>query len=119
MPPKCCTSQEKRRGQELNANFVSQTFRAPPGYPGKIPGYPAKKFGFPGFRRTYRTFWPPPIHVKDPHPTRQYPDRKVGAVLWYTLVAYMLLSAKRRHRAMEMGGVYRDALQKYRGQGLI
>ena len=39
--------------------FLSQTFRAPPGYPGKIPGYPAKKFGFLGFGRTCRTFWPP------------------------------------------------------------
>ena len=52
-------------GRELNT-FFSQTFRAPPGYPGKIAGYPAKKFGFPGFRRTYRTFWPPLLHVEDP-----------------------------------------------------
>ena len=58
--------------------FFSQTFRAPPGYPGKIPGCPGtKRFGFPGFRRTYRTFWPPPLHVEDPHPTRKYPDQKV------------------------------------------
>ena len=31
------------RGQKLNTNFFSQTFRALPGYPGKIPGYPAQK----------------------------------------------------------------------------
>ena len=31
------------RGQQLNTNFFSQTFRAPPGYPSKIPGYPAQK----------------------------------------------------------------------------
>ena len=31
------------RGQKLNTNFFSQTFRAPPGYPGKILGYPAQK----------------------------------------------------------------------------
>ena len=43
----------------------------------KIPGYPVKKFGFPGFRRTYRTFWPPPLHVEDPYPTGKYPDQKV------------------------------------------
>ena len=57
--------------------FFSQTFRALPGYPGKFPGYPAKKVWFPGFRGTYRTFWPPPLHVEDPHPTREYPDSKV------------------------------------------
>ena len=57
--------------------FFSQTFRAPPGYPGKIPGYPAKKVWFPWFRGTYRTFWPPPLHVEDPHPTRKYPHPKV------------------------------------------
>ena len=38
--------------------FSSQTFRAPPGYPGKIPGYPAPKVWFLWFRGTYRTFWP-------------------------------------------------------------
>ena len=47
--------------------FFSQTFRAPPGYPGKIPGHPAKKFGFPGFQRTYRTFWPPPQQMSITH----------------------------------------------------
>ena len=47
--------------------FFSQTFRALPGYPGKIPGYPAKKFVFPGLRGTYRTFCPPPLHVEDLH----------------------------------------------------
>ena len=31
------------RERKLNTNFFSQTFRAPPGYPGKIPGYPAQK----------------------------------------------------------------------------
>ena len=43
----------------------------------KTPGYSTKKFGLPGFRRTYRTFWPSPLHVEDPHPTRRYPDQKV------------------------------------------
>ena len=56
--------------------FFSQTSRAPPGYPGKVPGYPAKKVWFPWFRGTYRTFWPPPLEVEDPHPNRQYPDPK-------------------------------------------
>ena len=65
------------RGRKLNTNFFSQTFRAPPGYPGKIPRYPAKKVWFPWFQGTYRTFWPPSIHMEDPHPTRKYPDQKV------------------------------------------
>ena len=66
-------------GWELNTNFLfSQTFRALPGYPGKIPGYPAKNFGFAGFRRTYRTFKKfftptpsrgrPPPHLKSSGP---------------------------------------------------
>ena len=57
---------QKNRGQELNTNFSLKIF------PISRP-----KFGFPGFRRTYRTFWPPPHHVEDPHPTLAYPDQKV------------------------------------------
>ena len=56
--------------------FFPQTFRAPPGYPGKIPGYPAKQFGFPEFQRTYQTFWPPPLHVEALHPKRRFPDQE-------------------------------------------
>ena len=72
----------------METNLFSSTFRAPPGYPGKIPGYPAKKFGISGFGRTYRTFWPPPLHVEDPHPTRKYPDRKVW--VWVPLSSLTL-----------------------------
>ena len=57
------------RERKLNTDFFSQTFRAPPGYPCKIPGYPAKKIWFSWFRGTCRTFRPPPLRVKDPHPT--------------------------------------------------
>ena len=64
-------------GTRLEHELLSQTFRAPPGYPGQIPGYPSKKFGFPRFRRTYWIFWPPPLHVADPHPTGRYPNQKV------------------------------------------
>ena len=63
--------------------FFSQTFRAPPGCPGKIPGCPAKKFGFPGLRGTYRTFRPPPLHMEDPHPTGRYPDQKVWVWVFF------------------------------------
>ena len=64
-------------GPKLNTNFFSQTFRALPKYPSKIPAYPAKKVWFPWLRGTYRTFWPPPLHMEAPHPTRKYPDSKV------------------------------------------
>ena len=58
--------------------FSPQTFRALPGYPGKIPGDPAKKVWFPWFRGTYRPFWPPPLHVeRPPYPTGKYPDSNV------------------------------------------
>ena len=79
--PRSCTNLSARsvptRAQNWTRTFFSQTFRAPPGYPSKIPGYPAKKVWFPWFRGAYRTFWPPPLHVEDPHPTRKYPDSKV------------------------------------------
>ena len=62
----------------MNTNFFFlKLFGHPQDIPAKsrdIP--PQKSFGFPGFRRTYHTFWPPPLHVEDPHPTRQYPDQK-------------------------------------------
>ena len=51
------------RDPKLNTNFFSQNFRAPPGYPGKNPGISRPKVGFPGFRRTYRTVWPPQLYL--------------------------------------------------------
>ena len=57
--------------------FFFQTFRAPPGYPSKILGYSAKKVWIRWFRGTYRTFWPPPLHVEDPYRTGKYQDSKV------------------------------------------
>ena len=65
------------RERKLNTNFFAQTFRAPPGCPGKSPGYPAKRVWIPWLRGTYRTFWPPPLHVKETHPTGRFPDQKV------------------------------------------
>ena len=56
-----------------------------PGYPAKNPGISRQKLGFPGFRRTYRTFWPPPLHVEDPHPTRRYPDQNLGLGSFFLL----------------------------------
>ena len=58
--------------------FSGQIFRAPRDIPAKIPGYPVKKFSFAGFRRTYRTFWPPPLHVEDPPPPEDIRTKKFG-----------------------------------------
>ena len=75
------------RGHKLNTIWFSQTFRAPTGYPSKIPGYPARKVWFAWFRGTYRTFWPPPLHVKDPYPTGRYLDQK----LWVCALSSCLI----------------------------
>ena len=75
--------------------FFSQTFRALLGYPSKIPGYPAKKVWFPWFRGTYRTFWPPPLHVEEPHPTRKKLDPKIW--VW---VPFSSLNSSTTLRAM-------------------
>ena len=77
-----CTSRFARLWK-LDTNFFSQIFRAHPGYPGKIPGYPAPKVWVPWFRGTYRTFWPPPVHVEDPYPTGKYPDQKVSVWVFF------------------------------------
>ena len=45
--------------------------------PAKIPGYPAKSLVSLGLEGYREPFWPPPLHVEDPHPSRRYPDQKV------------------------------------------
>ena len=64
-----CKTQEKTAKtlpnigeRKLNPNFFSQTFRAPPGYPGK------KKFDFPGFEGHTELFGPHPFVWKTPTP---------------------------------------------------
>ena len=69
------------RGRETNTNFVSQTFRAPLGYPGEIPGYPAKKFGFPGFVRDIPNFGPHPFTWNTPTPPEDIRTKKFGFLL--------------------------------------
>ena len=63
------------RGQELNTNFFSQTFRGPQGYPSKISGYPAKKSlislvsrGIPNFLASTPSRGRPPPHRKISRP---------------------------------------------------
>ena len=51
--------------------------------PAKSRDIPPKRFDFPGFEGAYRTFWSPPLHVEDPHPTGKYPGSKVW-VWWET-----------------------------------
>ena len=66
------------RDQQLKTNlFFSLTFRAPPGYPGKNHGTSGPRVWFPGFQETYRTFWPSPVLMEDPHHTRRYPYSRV------------------------------------------
>ena len=64
------------RERKLNTNLFSQTFRAPPGYPGKIPGYPAKKFDFPGFDGHTEFFGPHPFTWKTPTPPENIRTKK-------------------------------------------
>ena len=72
------------RGRELNTNTSFSNFSGTPGIPAKIPGYPAKKFGFPGFRRTYRTFWPPtPSHGRPPPHPKISGQKKFGFGLFF------------------------------------
>ena len=69
-------------GDENRTRFFFKFFGHSQDIPAKIPGYPAKKFGFPGFlRRTYRIFWPSPLHVEDPHPTQRHPDQNIW--VWF------------------------------------
>ena len=63
----------------MNTHFFVflKLFGHPSGISQENPGHPAQKFGFAGFRRIYQTFWHPPVHVENPHPTGRYPDPKV------------------------------------------
>ena len=51
--------------------FFSQTFRAFPGYPGKIPGYPAKKSLIPWVSRDIPNFLAPTLSRGRPPPHRK------------------------------------------------
>ena len=72
------------QGQKLNVNFFSQTFRATPGYPGKIPGYPARKVCFPSVSRDIPNFLAPtPFTSKTPTPPEDIQTQKLGFVLLF------------------------------------
>ena len=71
------------QGQNLNTNFFPKLFGHARDTRAEIPGYPAQKLGCPGFLRTYRTFWPLPVHVEDPTPPEDVLTRKFGFVLFF------------------------------------
>ena len=98
-------------GTRTEHKLFFQTFRAPPGHPGKIPGYPAKKFGFPGFRRTYQTFWPPhPFTRKTPTPPEDIWTKKFGFGFLFRPSLKAHSSQKRRNKKPH-GGTMRNPLR--------
>ena len=68
------------RERKLNT-FFSSSFSGAPRISRQSPGMSRQKCWFPGFRGTYRTFWPPPLHVEDLHPTGRCPDQKVWVLV--------------------------------------
>ena len=69
-----CSERVRARGvgpytgdENRTRTFFSLTFRATWHIPAKSRDIPPKKLVSLGIRRTYRTFSPPPLHVKDPH----------------------------------------------------
>ena len=103
------------RGQNLNTIYLLKLFGHPRDIPAKIPGYPAQEFGFPGLRRTYRTFWPPLLHVEDPHPRKISGPKSLGLCssflpdlgMWSQSEPYLVHA----HNGPGLGGVtYRTSL---------
>ena len=68
-------SQSNKSHHLVGAKIELKLFRMSRDIPARY--LPPQKFDFPGFQRTCRTFWAPPLHVEDPHPTRKHPDSKV------------------------------------------
>ena len=63
-------------GDENWTQTFSQTFRAPPGYPGQNPGISRQTFWFRWASKDIpNLLWP--LHVEATHPIRRYPDQKV------------------------------------------
>ena len=59
------------RGPKLNTNFLFSNFSVAPGISWQNPGISRQTVWFSGFRGTYQTFWPPPLHVEDALPHRK------------------------------------------------
>ena len=76
IPAKSRDIPPKNRGHKIEPkHFFSQTFRALPGYPGKIPGYPAKKSLIPWVSRDIPNFLAP-----TPSRGRPPPHQKISGL---------------------------------------
>ena len=74
--PERCSFSPNFGGRKLSPNLFSQTFRAPPGYPGKSQDIPPKKFGFLGFEGHTELFGPHPFTWKSPTPPEEIRTKK-------------------------------------------
>ena len=75
--------------------LVSQTFWAPPGYPGKFPGYPAKKVWLPWFRLFEghtELFGPHPFRWKTPTPPQNIRTQKFGFCALFSCLIKLLMA---------------------------
>ena len=70
-------SLHSERGQKLNTDFCFSNFSGAPGYSGKNFGISRQKVWYPWASKDILNFLAPTPHVKEPHPTRRYPDQKV------------------------------------------
>ena len=71
-------NRDQKIGAKIEHKLFSQTFRATPGYPGKIQGSPAKNFNFPGFEGHTELFGPHPFTWKTPIPPENVRTEKFG-----------------------------------------
>ena len=66
------------RGRELNTNFFFSNFSGTAVISWDFAGISRQRVWFPWVSKDIPNFfWPPPIHVEDPHPNPKYPDQKV------------------------------------------
>ena len=97
--------------------FFLKLFGRPRDIPPKSRDIPPKKFGFPGFRGTYRAFWPPPLHVEDPHPTRRYLDQKVWVWVPFSCLSSFVLQTCRPHSFLLSVGPFLRRLAPEKSSG--
>ena len=80
------------RGRELNPNLFFSNFSGSSGISQQNPGISRPKSLISlVFEGHTRTFWPPPLHVEDPHPTRKYLDSKVW--VWVPFLCLKIMFA--------------------------
>ena len=62
---------------KLNTNVFFSNFLGAPGISGQNPGISRQNVCSPWVSRDVLNFWPPSLHVEDPHPTGRYLGPKV------------------------------------------